>query len=218
LLYSSFDELNSKKKTELLWDVTSRYDGAIQLVDNEISKLYKQFEERDFLEESLWIIVPDHGEGFGQHDFGGHGENVFEEQIRTPLIMHSPSMTKGHKPPYLAENVDILPTIAEIVGFDLTDEYEIDGESLLKYIREGKGKDYVFSMTPTNKAYSIQNEKYKYIYHDKEIIEWGEVVNKDMFFDLENDPYEHNNIIGTMPKIENEMKELILERAIESEI
>jgi len=208
----SFDQLSVSLKN------LNKYDGAIQEIDKQSEKLYKYFENKGMLEDSLWFILADHGEGLGSHNYRGHSNRIYQEQIRTPLIMHSPSMTEGYRLPYLAENVDILPTIAEIVGFELTDEYEIDGESLLKYIREGKGKDYVFSMTPTNKAYSIQNEKYKYIYHDKEIIEWGEVVNKDMFFDLENDPYEQNNIIGTMPKIENEMKELILERAIESEI
>jgi len=209
--------MGTKTDQDLMIMGINRYDGAIQKVDSVIENLYKYFENREMIDESLWFVLADHGEGIGTHNYRGHSDKIYQEQIRTPLIIHSPSMNEGYRLSYLSENVDILPTISEIVGFNLNKGYKINGKSLLSYIKDKKGREFVYSITPTNKAYSIQNEKYKYIYHDKEIIKYGKVVNEDMFFDLENDPYEQNNLLGTMPEVEEEMKNEILRRVVSYE-
>ena len=194
----------------------NRYDGAIQEADSHIRDLYEYFEKNDLNKNTLWLIIPDHGEGLGSHDFSGHSHYIYQEQIKTPLIMHMPGQTEGQRIPYLSENVDIFPTIIDILGIKPEIDYSLEGVSLLRVLDEGPQKDYYFSMTSTFKQFSLLNENFKYIYIEEKIADGEKIIDTDMFFNIKQDPFELNNIINTAPEIENEFKNIILNKTINS--
>ncbi len=66
---------------------------------------------------TLWIVVGDHGEAFGEHGQLNHGTSVFEEQVRVPLIVSG--LPARIAPPVRTRTggmVDLAPTILDIAG------------------------------------------------------------------------------------------------------
>ena len=65
-----------------------RYDAQIAFVDAEIRRLFEAVAEAAPAERTLRVVTADHGEGLGNHGIEGHGQNLYQEQLRAPLILH----------------------------------------------------------------------------------------------------------------------------------
>ena len=66
------------------------YDGAIRFFDDNFQVLFSELKERGLLDNTLVILLADHGEEFYEHGEIGHGEKVFEEIVRIPLVLWYP--------------------------------------------------------------------------------------------------------------------------------
>ena len=109
-------------KRSKLAEMHNYYDAEIRFVDRELERLYKAAEAKGLLEDSLWIITTDHGEGMGQHEYWGHGMHIYDEQMLSPFIMHTPGGQYG--PRVVQEtihHIDLLPTMASILEQPLPD-------------------------------------------------------------------------------------------------
>ncbi|HEX6309658.1 MAG TPA: sulfatase [Longimicrobiales bacterium] len=70
------------------------YDGALAYLDEAIGALRADLEQREMLDNTILIVVSDHGESFGEHGWFLHGHSLYLEQLRVPLIIRWP----GHVP------------------------------------------------------------------------------------------------------------------------
>ncbi|MCM2326073.1 MAG: sulfatase [Candidatus Woesearchaeota archaeon] len=117
----------------------SQYDGEISYADNEIGKLLDYISMQGYLTDTLIIISSDHGESFGEHDlFMDHGE-LYDTNLKVPLIIYNPHANKYE--PVVMQKVsliDIYPTILEIVNLDQS--MRLEGRSMVPVIL---GKDRV---------------------------------------------------------------------------
>jgi len=66
------------------------YDGAINYVDDELSKLIAALKQRGLDRNTVVVITSDHGESFNEHGFMDHGNALYRELIRVPLIVWAP--------------------------------------------------------------------------------------------------------------------------------
>jgi len=101
-----------------LVQAVNAYDNQIHRVDRNIGALLDALEERGLLEESLLIVLSDHGEGLGQHRYYSHGLHLYEEQLRIPLILRPPTAFDW-KPGRVGAAVsllDVVPTVLETLG------------------------------------------------------------------------------------------------------
>ena len=102
------------------------YDGEIAFVDDQIARLEAKVQELGVADETLWVFVGDHGEGFGDHDEAGHGLFLYNSTQRVPLIIAGP----GIEPAVIAEPVglvDIMPTVLGHVGLPVPEG--LDGQA-----------------------------------------------------------------------------------------
>ena len=116
----------------------NRYDGQLYSVDQALERFYARLGEHELLDGSIWFITSDHGEGLGNHHRMGHGEYIYDEQIRVPLLVHSPTggLAVG-RVPGIVRLVDVAPTIAALVGSDLeTQAIPVVGRSILPLLRD----------------------------------------------------------------------------------
>ena len=96
-------------------DATNLYDGEIRYMDRQLGRVLKALDETGVADETVVVIVGDHGEGLGQHGMAGHG-GVWREQLHAPLMIRSP----WHRPRRVERLVgmaDVLPTLAGLVPF-----------------------------------------------------------------------------------------------------
>lgn len=106
------------------------YDASVAAVDAEIGRLLQALRERGLFDSTVIAITSDHGEEFLEHGRTGHGFNLYDENLRVPLILRHPRLA----PARVAAQVrllDLAPTLAELAGVPRPPSWQ--GVSLLPY-------------------------------------------------------------------------------------
>ncbi len=93
------------------------YDGEITYHDEQMGEFFAALREQGLLDETLVVISNDHGEEMFDHGKVGHGHSLFEELIRSPLLLrYPPLLPQGGEVSEPVELVDLVPTVLEILA------------------------------------------------------------------------------------------------------
>jgi len=120
---------------ESMQDIMDKYDLTIKNIDKEIGRMHKFLKKAKLWEDTVFIVLGDHGTSMGEHNVYFSHSGLYEESIRVPLIMHIPGF-EGKEINEMVQNIDIVPTLLEVIGEKTEDE--LDGKSLIPLIKEGK--------------------------------------------------------------------------------
>lgn len=112
------------------------YDAEVAFQDHLLAPLLETLSTDYHRENSLVVIVSDHGEMLGEHNLMGHGFRVYQELVHVPLIIRSPGQTSGSHIPDLVSTRQLFHTIldfskAPFVGY-LGGEIESLGEQVAR--------------------------------------------------------------------------------------
>ncbi len=66
------------------------YDIEIEYMDEQIGRVFTALKQAGTFEETVIVVVADHGEGLGDHNWWTHGI-LYQEQVHVPLIIRAPS-------------------------------------------------------------------------------------------------------------------------------
>lgn len=102
--------------------IKSYYHRAVEYVAEQIIRLVQHLKSIGLYEDGLIIITGDHGEDFLEREFAGHN-SVTDANIRPGMIVKPPANSDMEVPDN-ADLIDLLPTIAEVVGEDLPNQCE----------------------------------------------------------------------------------------------
>ncbi|MBU0638967.1 MAG: sulfatase [Planctomycetes bacterium] len=91
------------------------YAAEVFYMDSQFGRLIQYLKEAGEYEKTIIVVVADHGEGLGDHDWWFH-RILYQEQIHVPLIMRVPGWPSGKVVSDLVRTVDIVPTILEALG------------------------------------------------------------------------------------------------------
>ena len=134
---------------------------------------------------------------------------LFDEKIRVPLFMIGPKVDQGMTISQQVRLIDVFPTICEIVGIPDKDE-KIDGVSLYPLLENRKMGDLIAYMESSPAiiikpviVIGIRTDKYKYFRN-----RYDSSKNVHLY-DLENDPYEDNNIADKDKKVVEAMEDIL---------
>lgn len=120
-----------------------RYFNNLYLLDYEIKSIFEKLRVKKLLDSTIFIVIGDHGEGFGQHQEEGgyiHGDGLFQEQIKIPALIYQPKLFPAHENSQLTSIVDIVPTILSAMNIPY-DSNQFQGESLLQ---KNLARKYIF--------------------------------------------------------------------------
>lgn len=95
------------------------YDAEVAFNDHSFGGFLDALRRRGLYENSLIVLVSDHGEEFDEHREFGHAINLFDETLRVPLIVKWPGQHKGERVRSLAQHVDLLPTLLRAAGLQV---------------------------------------------------------------------------------------------------
>jgi arylsulfatase A-like enzyme len=159
----------------------SQYDGEIRFFDQSLGDLLQALRAFQLMDNTLIVLVGDHGEGMGEHDYYfAHHEFVYEGLLRVPLLVRFPD---GHQAGQIISNpvaaVDVLPTILETLAVE--PPRTARGRHLL--LPEPRS---IFAMT------AYRSEKMALIAEGKKLVETDEQTE---LYDLQKDPNEQNNLV-----------------------
>ena len=105
------------------------YDSEIQYVDRYVGTLLDALGP-ETLAQTLVVLTSDHGEELFDHGGWKHGESVYEEQVRVPLIFRwDGRLAPGRRLGSTVRLLDVMPTVLEAAGIPIPDD--LQGRSLL---------------------------------------------------------------------------------------
>jgi len=140
-------------------DMIDKYDVSIKMVDKQIGELYKFLKKNNLWDDTILIILGDHGTSLTDHENYFSSSGLFDETIHVPFIIHLPGF-EGKKIDGLVQNVDILPTILDYFDWSVNEEF--DGKSFLNLIKGQQIRDKVFffdGLAPDIKGVRTKNRK-----------------------------------------------------------
>jgi tetratricopeptide (TPR) repeat protein len=91
------------------------YDGEIAATDAQVGRLVDFLAAHRRLENTVIVVVGDHGESLGEHGEQQHGFFVYDAAVRIPLIVAGPNVPARAVPDQV-RIVDVMPTILELTG------------------------------------------------------------------------------------------------------
>ena len=103
------------------------YDGELQYTDAEIGRLLRELRARGVGDNTLVVVIGDHGEEFLEHHGIEHGRTLYQEITHVPLIISGPGYAGGGLIEQPVAQYDIAGTIAAAAGLDFpAAEYSAD--------------------------------------------------------------------------------------------
>jgi N-acetylglucosamine-6-sulfatase len=172
-----------------------RYLETLLAVDDNIGRVIDWVNQNGLAENTMVVYMGDNGFSFGEHGLIDK-RHAYEESMRVPLLVWAPGMVKPRSVvEQVIMNVDIAPTVLELAG--VNKPTQMQGSSFAPILR-GQNIPWrnrvfyeyywesAYPQTPT--TFAVRSDRYKYIYYNG-------VWDINELFDLENDPYEMNNLI-----------------------
>jgi arylsulfatase A-like enzyme len=92
------------------------YDAEIRQLDTELEGWFASLRERGVLDDTLVVVTADHGEEFFEHGSVLHGQSLYQELLRVPLIVVGPGLPGGRRVAEAVSLVDVLPTVLGQLG------------------------------------------------------------------------------------------------------
>lgn len=170
------------------------YEADIAFLDTQVARLIDGLKEQGLYDELTIVFTSDHGEEFWDHGGFEHGHAYFDELIRVPLIVKLPaSKTNAEQTAHVDTQVrtlDIFPTLFETTG--VPQPATFIGESLSTLCTGSNEPDrQAFSEANLYGGESVawRTGRFKYVLDRDE-----QAANRELLFDLENDPRELNNL------------------------
>jgi len=102
---------------------------SVQAVDELVADLVHTLEQNGQLNNTYIFFMSDNGFHLGEHKIPSGKGTPYEEDIRVPLMVRGPGIEAGRQVTQMSANIDIAPTIADIVGIRTPDF--VDGRSLV---------------------------------------------------------------------------------------
>lgn len=116
------------------------YDRSLAAADRIVRDIMAAFSTRPPDEAPITIVTSDHGEALGEHGEPFHSTNLYNSQIRVPLVFTGPGI-KAQRVTESASVTDLTPTILELAGFSLAPGTQMDGRSLAPLITGARAED-----------------------------------------------------------------------------
>jgi arylsulfatase A-like enzyme len=193
-------------------EMRARYDEDINYTDHAVGSFLEWLDHTGRLDRSIVIISADHGESFEHGWFKHTGPYLYNDLIRIPLLVHLPGQKEGLRITQTAEQVDLLPTILDLVGGPVPSWSE--GTSL-KPSLEGKQvvPRSIFSMNLetsstfepiTRGTLAVIDNDFKYI----DRLRSQEVS----LYRYRTDPLEQQNLVESEPAVAARMKALLADQ------
>jgi arylsulfatase A-like enzyme len=91
------------------------YDGEIAYTDHHVGRVLDALEARGLAEDTIVVLVSDHGEEFQDHGGIRHGHALYGELIRVPFVIRAPGIAP-RRVADVVRTVDLMPTVLDLAG------------------------------------------------------------------------------------------------------
>ncbi|CAN5680825.1 hypothetical protein BH24ACT21_BH24ACT21_12210 [soil metagenome] len=160
----------------------NKYLNTVRYQDFFLKNLFEQYKDLGLYEDTVFVVLGDHGEGFGEHGLRQHDNVIYNEGLHIPFLVHDPRNKNGGSIEPPINGLDVLPTVTDLLGYNV-EGGTYPGSSVLSAPTD---RTLMASCYQENRCLASIEDQEKYIYY------YG---NKEAeFYDLATDPRERENI------------------------
>jgi len=94
------------------------YDGEIAAMDHHFGLLLDRLRAEGALDNAVTAVVSDHGESFGEHGLVFHGHDLYDDLLRSVLVLSGPGVPRGRVEALPVAGMDVAPTLLDLAGLD----------------------------------------------------------------------------------------------------
>lgn len=178
------------------------YDRKVRDADQRVGAFVAELRAMGILEDTLLVVVSDHGDEFMEHGSLDHGHTLYEEQLHTVFLLRIPGFTRRQDVRELARTVDLFPTVFDLLGLPVPTG--VDGRSLLPMLRGEAAAQVGYAETD-----------YRLFVHRRSMREGDLKLVLDLqdgerrLYDLAKDPLEQTDISSSEPRKTYEMEQAL---------
>ncbi len=163
-------------------DEFGRYRNALHYGDDVLGRLMRELKARGLEDDTMWIVLGDHGEAFGQHDGNfGHTFQLYEENVHVPFIAALPgALASAIRRRKVVSLIDTAPTVLDLLGLPADPGHQ--GHTML----DGEPRMALFFADYSLGLLGLRDGSSKYIYEIES--------RRSRLFDLDHDPLEAHDV------------------------
>jgi arylsulfatase A-like enzyme len=170
----------------------SGYHAEVAAMDHAIGRILDALARRGLDDETLIVVVADHGESLGEHDEETHGALAYDAVIRVPMIVRDPGGHRaGERSDEVVSVVDVYPTLVE--ALELGGSGDVDGISLFR------------RTVPADRGVYFETYYGFLSFHWSPVVGWADREGKYLhssapeYYATPSDPRELENVIAAQP-------------------
>ena len=176
--------------------IRQNFAAMIENIDKNIKRLLAAIEKKGELENTIIIYTADHGEMLG--DFGKYGKCRPERgSVSIPMVISGPGVKKNVVSNEFIELQDLASTLLDMCSLEVPEKFE--SLSFKQYLLDPADpgpRTWVYSALWDWRM--VMEGKYKAWFYDG---------SEPQLFNIEQDPWELEDIAGKYPEIVEKMKE-----------
>lgn len=107
------------------------YDAEVAFTDSLVGRLLDWLDANEVANETLLVLIGDHGESLGRHREGAHGFFIYDAAMQVPFLLRAPyrQIGRGLRVAAQVRGIDLMPTVLELVGVPVPGD--VQGASLV---------------------------------------------------------------------------------------
>jgi arylsulfatase A-like enzyme len=174
--------------------VTRLYDAETRGLDRELGRLFRELSSRGFLEDTIVVLLSDHGEELWDHGDFYHGHSLHRELCDVPWLIRAPQL-EARRVRGPIGTLDLVPTLKELLAVPLeAGAVERDGESALARLRGEERLDReVISLEHREHLYAVRDARWCAI--------WNAQSGERKLYDRVADPREERNLASEQAEV-----------------
>ncbi|WP_213953789.1 sulfatase-like hydrolase/transferase [Variovorax sp. dw_954] len=139
------------------------YYNCLAYIDSVLAQLMDGYAKLGVLDDTIFVFLGDHGVMLEEHDAKQSFNILYEEGVRIPFVVYAPGVPglKGTRVQGARQQIDILPTIAQLLGYQI-EGARLPGQSLL--VPVDANRDLYFTSSITGSMLGTRRGTRKYLY------------------------------------------------------
>jgi arylsulfatase A-like enzyme len=180
------------------------YRSEIRWLDDGLRMLFDRLGGWRLLDDTLVVLLSDHGEEFGERGGLGHGgRNLHRELVKTPLIVAGPGVAAGRRIEPAVENIDLLPTLVEWLELEGFDPEGVDGSSFARVLTDSsEGYREALrgpAISQNRSTFAVRAGRWEL---------QGDAAERNLLIDIELDPAARSNVAAEHPEIVDRLRSI----------
>ena len=173
------------------------YAGEVAMTDRWLGRFLETLDSSDFAQETLLVVLSDHGVALGEHDATGKPFwALYPEITDIPFFVRHPEGRRaGETSDYFASTHDVAPTVLGFLGVE--QEQPMDGQDLSVLFDGGRPQE--------RNHFTLGYDEYVWARDDRYVMVSRNDGSNALLYDLSTDPDMNTDVAGANQEVVRRM-------------